>query len=134
MKNKAANVFDAICELLPKTNGHRIWSNGEEILCETMELAEHIADLVDAFYGDKVALTGYYDGEYIPSTGSKSGGKLVANDDKTGKITIGDSTYGMKWEDDEYKEENVELIAWKTVKGKYPDTEHVKFKKLFKKS
>ena len=32
--------------------------------------------------------------------------------------------------DDEYKEENVELIAWKTVKGKYPDTEHVKFKTL----
>jgi effector-binding domain-containing protein len=24
----------------------------------------------------------------------------------------------------------VELIAWKTVKGKYPDTEHVKFKTL----
>lgn len=50
-------------------------------------------------------LVGYYDGEYIPSTGSKSGGKLVANDDKTGKITIGDSTYKMKWEYDEYKEE-----------------------------
>jgi DNA-binding transcriptional MerR regulator len=32
--------------------------------------------------------------------------------------------------DDEYKEENVELIAWKTVKGRYPDTEHVKFKTL----
>lgn len=29
--------------------------------------------------------------------------------------------------DDEFKEENVELMAWKTVKGKYPDTEHVKF-------
>ena len=32
--------------------------------------------------------------------------------------------------DDEYKEEDVELIAWKTVRGKYPDTEHVKFKTL----
>lgn len=32
--------------------------------------------------------------------------------------------------DDEFKEENVELIAWKTVKGNYPDTEHVKFKTL----
>ena len=32
--------------------------------------------------------------------------------------------------DDEYKEENVELIAWKTVKGSDPDTEHVKFKTL----
>ena len=29
--------------------------------------------------------------------------------------------------DGEYKEENVELMAWKTVKGSYPDTEHVKF-------
>ena len=32
--------------------------------------------------------------------------------------------------DDEYKEKDVELIAWKTVKGTYPDTEHVKFKTL----
>ena len=32
--------------------------------------------------------------------------------------------------DDEYKEEDVELVAWKTVKGDYPDTEHVKFKTL----
>lgn len=29
--------------------------------------------------------------------------------------------------DQEFKEENVELMAWKTVKGQYPDTEHVKF-------
>ena len=32
--------------------------------------------------------------------------------------------------DDEYKEENVEIIAWMTVKGTYSDTEHVKFKTL----
>ena len=32
--------------------------------------------------------------------------------------------------DDEYKETDVELIAWKTVKGEYPDTAHVKFKTL----
>ena len=32
--------------------------------------------------------------------------------------------------DDEFKEENVELIAWKTVKGQYHDTEHVKFRTL----
>ena len=32
--------------------------------------------------------------------------------------------------DDEYKEKDVELVAWKTVKGEYPDTEHVKFKTL----
>ena len=32
--------------------------------------------------------------------------------------------------DGEYKEENVEMMAWKTVKGTYPDTEHVKFQTL----
>ena len=30
----------------------------------------------------------------------------------------------------EYKEENVEMMAWKTVRGSYPDTEHVKFRTL----
>ncbi|MCR5702946.1 MAG: MerR family transcriptional regulator [Lachnospiraceae bacterium] len=32
--------------------------------------------------------------------------------------------------DDEFKEENVEIIAWMTVKGSHSDTEHVKFKTL----
>ena len=32
--------------------------------------------------------------------------------------------------DDEYKEENVGIIVWMTVKGEYNDTEHVRFKKL----
>ena len=32
--------------------------------------------------------------------------------------------------DGEYKEENVDMMAWKTVRGSYPDTEHVKFKTL----
>lgn len=32
--------------------------------------------------------------------------------------------------DDEFKEENVEVFAWKTIKGTYPDTEHVKFRTL----
>ena len=32
--------------------------------------------------------------------------------------------------DDEFKEENVEVSIWKTVKGTYPDTEHVKFRTL----
>jgi len=32
--------------------------------------------------------------------------------------------------DDEFKEENVELVVWKTVKGHYTDTEHVKFQTL----
>ena len=32
--------------------------------------------------------------------------------------------------DGEYKERDVEIEAWKTVKGSYPDTAHVKFKTL----
>ncbi|MBR4807917.1 MAG: MerR family transcriptional regulator [Lachnospiraceae bacterium] len=32
--------------------------------------------------------------------------------------------------DNEYKEENVDIIAWMTVKGKHEDTDHVKFKTL----
>ena len=32
--------------------------------------------------------------------------------------------------DGEFKERDVELEAWKTVKGSYPDTTHVKFKTL----
>ena len=32
--------------------------------------------------------------------------------------------------DGEYKEKDVEVLAWKTVKGQYPDTEHVKFRTL----
>ena len=32
--------------------------------------------------------------------------------------------------EDEYRENDVEVIAWKTVKGEYPDTEHVKFRTL----
>lgn len=32
--------------------------------------------------------------------------------------------------DGEYKEHDVEIEAWKTVKGSYPDTEHVKFRTL----
>ena len=32
--------------------------------------------------------------------------------------------------DGEYKETDVEVLAWKTVKGSYPDTEHVRFRTL----
>lgn len=35
-----------------------------------------------------------------------------------------------EYPEDEFKEENVEVFAWKTVNGTYPDTEHVKFKTL----
>ena len=32
--------------------------------------------------------------------------------------------------DGEYKEENVQMMAWKTVRGSYSDTERVKFRTL----
>lgn len=35
-----------------------------------------------------------------------------------------------EYPDDEFKENDVEVFAWKTVKGTYPDTEHVKFQTL----
>lgn len=37
---------------------------------------------------------------------------------------------GATYLDDEYKEENVDLIVWKTVSSGYPDTEHVRFQTL----
>ncbi|SKB66988.1 DNA-binding transcriptional regulator, MerR family [Lachnospiraceae bacterium] len=37
---------------------------------------------------------------------------------------------GCDFLDKEYKEENVEIVAWMTVKGKYEDTEQVEFKIL----
>ncbi len=37
---------------------------------------------------------------------------------------------GVTFLDGEYKEHDVEIEAWKTVRGKYPDTEHVKFRML----
>lgn len=35
-----------------------------------------------------------------------------------------------EYPDDEFREENIEVFAWKTVSGTYPDTEHVRFKTL----
>ena len=37
---------------------------------------------------------------------------------------------GVTFLDGEYKETDVEVMAWKTVKGHYPDTEHVRFRTL----
>lgn len=54
-------VLDSICKLLPHTNDYRIWSDGTEILCETEQLAENIADLFDALYAAQTVNTGYYD-------------------------------------------------------------------------
>lgn len=37
---------------------------------------------------------------------------------------------GCDFLDKEYKEENVEIVAWMTVKGKYEDSDQVEFKTL----
>lgn len=54
-------VLERVCKLLPNTPDYRIWSDGEEILCETEQLAENIADFFDALYAYPTVNTGYYD-------------------------------------------------------------------------
>lgn len=56
-------VLCQICKLLPHTSDYRIWSDGDEILCETEQLAEDIADFFDALYREPTVNTGYYDPE-----------------------------------------------------------------------
>ena len=59
----AAQIIQKIAESLPNTPG-RIWSeDGDEILTENKQLAESIADLFDAIYGEQTVNTGYYDPE-----------------------------------------------------------------------
>ena len=58
-----SNLISTLCGFLPDTNDHRIWSDGEEVLCETEQLAENIADFFDALYGAQTVNTGYYDPE-----------------------------------------------------------------------
>ncbi len=64
-------VFDTIFEALPKKPPEPpeigLWAHGEEILCGTEELANAIADLLDAVGYD--ATTGYYD----PDEDAKAG-------------------------------------------------------------
>ena len=47
-----------------------------------------------------------------------------------GSGLLQDPGYLRSFLDKEYKEENVEIKVWMTVKGTYEDTEHVKFKTL----
>ena len=55
-----SDTMERICALLPRCE-HFIWSDGAEILCETEQTAETIADLLDAMYGEQTVNTGYYD-------------------------------------------------------------------------
>ena len=58
-----SGILESICKLLPHSPDYRIWSDGTEILCETEQLAESIADLFDALYAYPTVNTGYYDPE-----------------------------------------------------------------------
>lgn len=57
------DVINQIVGLLPKEYA-RIWAtDNDEILCENEQIAENIADLFDAMYGEPTVNTGYYDPE-----------------------------------------------------------------------
>ena len=59
-----AKIYDLVC-LLPNEPGSKVWypQDGEEILCKTEQIAEGIADLFDALYGEPTVNTGFYDPE-----------------------------------------------------------------------
>ena len=54
-----------LADMLPSSpeEGYRMWYDGEEILCETEQMAEHLADFIDTIYRGQTATTGYYDPE-----------------------------------------------------------------------
>lgn len=65
---KATPSFMAIAETLPTdtmTNGREniAWFDGEEILCKTSEVAELVANIIDAVCGEAYTNTGYYNPE-----------------------------------------------------------------------
>ena len=57
-------------------------------------------------------------------------GKLAEETCRMNLVEADPCLCAVTYLDGEYKEENVEMMAWKTVKGSYPDTEHVKFRTL----
>ena len=58
---RPGEVISLIENLLPHTPDNRIWSCEGEILVKTEQLANAIADLFDAMYGEPTVNTGYYD-------------------------------------------------------------------------
>ena len=59
------NCFETIVERLREEPSGHIWSNGSEILCQTNDVADAIADLLECMYeahGEEIVIkTGYYD-------------------------------------------------------------------------
>ena len=57
----ATAALEWVMERLPR-KPYVVWTDGDEILCEDEAVAECIADLVDALFGDhSFSHTGYYD-------------------------------------------------------------------------
>ena len=57
--------------------------------------------------------------------------QILREETETLHILDGDPCLtAAEFPDDEYKEENVRVLVWKTVRGRYPDTEHVRFRTL----
>lgn len=54
--------FMKIIEALPK-DPQKFWTNGEEILCETEDTAETIADFLECLIGVDDICTGFFDPE-----------------------------------------------------------------------
>lgn len=54
-------TYSDIIASLPKDNSHSMWSNGEDILCESEEQAEVIADFLEQLGVVTDANTGYFD-------------------------------------------------------------------------
>ena len=67
MEDKKENLFWEIIKALPDLpeDGRHFWQNGDEILCDSSERAEAVADLIGQVIGDTPldTCTGYYDPE-----------------------------------------------------------------------
>lgn len=56
-------TYNDIITSLPKNNSRTIWTNGEDILCETENEAEVIANFLEQLGAVTDANTGYFDPE-----------------------------------------------------------------------
>lgn len=54
-------IYSMCVSCLPSTPDSRFWFDGEEVLCETEQQAENLADFFDTLYGGATVNTGYYD-------------------------------------------------------------------------
>ena len=73
MEKTAGDVFDLIIKHLPKSSTgtdeygeqivYAIWTDGQEILCGSEDIADEIADMIDSVAEKMVTCVGYYDPE-----------------------------------------------------------------------